>query len=362
MGAPRTNTSKENKSALPQQYVNSDATLNRDSYPSHVAISITEICNIRCAHCVFSCTAEHSKNTWSEDTIRRLIREAASVREVRVIGFTGGEPFLVRDLLRAAIAECDACSLGATVTTNAYWARSLGSAVAVLNRLTGLRKLGISCDMFHQEFVSIQKVKNAVRACAVLNIECAVRVSYMHDPAEEIGEVQTALDDVQGLYNLEHQPVQPIGRAGDLDPETLYSADVRQGCCLSVENPFVDIRGDVYACCGPASCFGNTPLLLGNVHREGLGAILARAAKNPYVHILRMDGPNGLLSLASDESKRKGGDCVRSRAKEFCSHCRYVLTDKVAADHLKSCLTRNDVLRAVAVRSAAILGDVRLIQ
>lgn len=59
------------------------------------------------------------------------------------------------------------------MVTNAFWAYSLKAAEEKLKRLkeAGLHLINISIDKFHQEFVPIQWVRNAIDAAKSLGIE-----------------------------------------------------------------------------------------------------------------------------------------------------------------------------------------------
>ena len=74
------------------------------------------VCNLRCTHCFISCAPDnHSHGMMTLDDVRRRVAEGARLG-VREYYFTGGEPFMHRDLL-AMIEE----TLGAgpvTVLTN----------------------------------------------------------------------------------------------------------------------------------------------------------------------------------------------------------------------------------------------------
>ncbi len=75
------------------------------------------VCNLRCAHCFISCSPEnHSFWFLSRDQVRRAL-EASVEHGVKEYYFTGGEPFMNREMV--GILE-DTLALGpATVLTNA---------------------------------------------------------------------------------------------------------------------------------------------------------------------------------------------------------------------------------------------------
>ncbi|MFQ5751447.1 MAG: radical SAM protein [bacterium] len=74
------------------------------------------ICNLWCTHCFISCSPENHKfGFMNRDTVRRYLHESIKIG-VKEYYFTGGEPFMNRDLL--GILE-DTLAIGpATVLTN----------------------------------------------------------------------------------------------------------------------------------------------------------------------------------------------------------------------------------------------------
>ncbi|MFQ5700549.1 MAG: radical SAM protein [Acidobacteriota bacterium] len=80
------------------------------------------LCNLRCTHCFISCTPKnHSHEMLSLETVLGFLDEARSLG-VREYYFTGGEPFMNRDLL--AMLEATLRQGPATVLTNGLLIRN----------------------------------------------------------------------------------------------------------------------------------------------------------------------------------------------------------------------------------------------
>ncbi|HUP66115.1 MAG TPA: radical SAM protein [Thermoanaerobaculia bacterium] len=109
------------------------------------------ICNIECAHCFISCSPRnHSHELMSVEQIRTLLEEARGLG-VREYYFTGGEPFIHRDLI--AILEETLRQGPATVLTNGMLLRE--SICSELRRLFGASEysleLRVSLDGWDRE-------------------------------------------------------------------------------------------------------------------------------------------------------------------------------------------------------------------
>lgn len=107
--------------------------------------------------------------------------------------FTGGEAFLEYDILVENIALCEELGLEQSVITNGFWALDSHITKQKLKKLKGLRTVNVSTDFFHQEFVPVDRIRNIILSCHELGIECIVRISYLNDPASEIGNSELLL-------------------------------------------------------------------------------------------------------------------------------------------------------------------------
>src|SRR5712691_1210668 len=74
------------------------------------------LCNLTCRHCFISCSPHnHSFGFLDLETVRRVLEESVRLG-VKEYYFTGGEPFLNRDMV--PILELTLCHGPATVLTN----------------------------------------------------------------------------------------------------------------------------------------------------------------------------------------------------------------------------------------------------
>lgn len=97
----------------------------------------------------------------SLDFITRMIDTVHSFGIVRLVVFTGGEPFLLGEDLYTAVEYAAKRGFLTRIVTNAYWATSLERAGEVLSRLkeAGLTEINCSCDDFHQEHIPLDQIR-----------------------------------------------------------------------------------------------------------------------------------------------------------------------------------------------------------
>jgi len=337
--------------------------LERVEYSSRIGFIVTEACNIKCAHCLPE-SEPSKKNTTDWTAVHRAIDELAATGIVQTVSFTGGEPFLQQERLAAAIAHCRRVGLEATVITNAFWATSVAKAIQVLERMGGLTRLGLSADPFHQAFLPITRVRDAVLAAHQLEIPCAVRVCHLGDPDREIEAVREQLIDVAGLYHLEHQPVQPIGRAAQaIRADAIYLYDTTLAFCRSADSHAVNVHGDVTACCGATSYWsGDHALKFGNIGRDSMATILRNADRSAVLHAVRLWGPAGLVALVREQAEAEGVALQEPdlRANEICTLCQWAVADPVRGGLLSRAVARPEVARRIAVDRMLELGETPL--
>ena len=280
--------------------------INR-SFFSNLEIVVTSRCNIKCRHCIYDCQPS-SKKKLSKPVLKDLIRQASNLPSLTSIIFTGGEAFLEYENLVESIALCGKLELESSVVTNGYWALNPYVTKQKLKKLNGLKTLYVSTDSFHQEFVPVNRIRNIIEACNELGIECVVRVSYLNDPAYEIGIIKEQLIKLEGLYTISAMPVAPFGRAAKLADTFLFYEYSPYGIpCCGADNPVIDVNGDVKFC--PGGLFShpdNGLLTVGNVFYETLETLRISTDSNPIVQMLRLHGPGGLVHLVRNQAVKEG--------------------------------------------------------
>jgi len=105
-----------------------------------------------------------------------------------IICITGGEPMLYPTLVKKIIAECSRLSFSQVwLFTNGFWAydKSKATATAVMLRNLGLTKMFFSIDFFHQSYIPIESVKNAIEASLESSLEVTIDARFIGRPGEQ---------------------------------------------------------------------------------------------------------------------------------------------------------------------------------
>jgi len=132
---------------------------------NELVFSTTNQCTARCQDCpIIPSIYPPMKMNFA--TIKRVIDEVDAWGTLRLVVFTGGEPFLLGEDLRKAIAYISEKKIHTRIVTNAYWAKTKKEAIEILSDLKtlGLTEINISCDDYHQIFIPLENIKHANEA------------------------------------------------------------------------------------------------------------------------------------------------------------------------------------------------------
>lgn len=307
----------------------------------HLTISLflTRKCPARCRHCGTSSTPVADKD-FDPDEIKRFIGEIAEIPNVEAVGFSGGEVFMVKDLLYEATEELRRFKIPYTFVTNAFWAKSIDKAMEVLSDFSDTVGMGLSADFFHQEFIPIERVINATRAAERLDIPYIIRATMRTSDKRE--DIEKCLKDAvfSNLDAVQFSPLMYIGSAREGIPAEDFPDDNKGGPCLSLRTPFLFGRGDLFACCGEAGNIeGEHPLYLGNVKTSGLRTLFDKYENDPYLIALYTIGPRGLWELLGDSPRGIEEELL---LRSPCGTCRLIFGDKDRTERIGRLLKKKN--------------------
>jgi MoaA/NifB/PqqE/SkfB family radical SAM enzyme len=309
-------------------------------------------CTARCAHCYPSC-GPRSGRPWDSGFVERAIRGAARLPvEVlnRYVHFAGGEPFLYFAQLVKGLECARSHGFRSSVVTNGFWAVSERAAEAKVRALVplGLKRVELSVDTFHQEFVPLTRIRVLLRVLRRFGLEIFLRTvtTVRRDAWSAIAGIP--LEELVGTM-LVASPVSPAGRALDTIPESefLYSRNL-DGCCFRQLNLTVRFDGNVSPCCAGSDTV--PALSLGNIHRESYEEIVARL---PYQFHLRALFCQGPMALAKALKAGGLGSKLKPRYVSMCHMCGEFFSDPEIVDWLTRHYRRLNAARLVSYLSRA---------
>lgn len=285
-------------------------------------ILLTYRCNASCADCYENSSPRRRRLLPPED-LRRYLRDLRQLGfSGRSLHFGGGEPFFHDQHLITCLEvarEEGMLPLG-KLETNAFWCKSDDLVRERLGRIQrlGLVCLSISCDVFHQEFVPLERVRRALRIGREVLGERAVRVSspeFLDAPVDV-----TTMSEEKKLEAFREVASRDgwrmVGRAAQVLsplverwPAERFAGDDCAKRILGKGTIHVDPYGNVF----PSTCAG---IVLGNAREHSLCEIQRTfaLAQHPVVKTLVEHGPLAL----HDEAR---GRAAPPAAAGFASKC-----------------------------------------
>ncbi len=317
---------------------------------SSLSFMLTYRCSNSCPHCIVEAGPTRKKKM-ALGSVLGWIDDAAAYRrnKIRSISLTGGEPFY--DLQTLALISDHACNAGLSVSveTNAAWAPTLEQALSTLQELPAIRTIIISSDVYHQQFVPIENIHNAVIAAELLGLNYHIAVTTDNEKEEAYCSFRECLERIVDPARISIAVTLPTGRARKLVRRLRQqtSPEPDTSACMRASTPVIFPDGRVMACMGsmpthPAS----DPLCLGNLRKESLESVLERAETNPMLHLLRLWGPHRMVTILKS---RGHGDILPKRYIRgcHCDICTKLLSEKQIAGRIAEILdepkTRADI-------------------
>jgi Radical SAM superfamily/Iron-sulfur cluster-binding domain/4Fe-4S single cluster domain len=293
-------------------------------YDSLVLIP-SDHCNIACRHCAPEC-GPAVRHPWDVPLLERCISEAARIPNLRKnIHFAGGEPFLYFPQMLQLARHGHSHGFTSSIVTNGFWGVNPRRAAAMIGSLVehGLRRIELSVDHFHLEFLPARSIRESIRALKQAGVFICMRVvtTRKHQIDETLRQFTPA--DLDGI-EINASGLIPTGRAvREVSPDEYYSSpEAAYGSCASFLNLTIRPDGNVGPCCAGAE---NTPSLsLGNVHATPLDRIAQNAEHNSFLKQVVEQGPSSFF----DALRRAGlGRKIRPEYTSICQTCSELFRD-----------------------------------
>jgi hypothetical protein len=276
---------------------------------------------------------------------------------IRILGLTGGEPFLYPEFVLAVCRR--AAQLGFRfdkLMTNGVWFQNRAQLQNVLQALADSGfdgKLGLSVDKFHGPASGVASAPRATTdalaefcqvARRVFSRDNIISISYASRAPdlglEPVHALARKLDGIIEWSDLLHRyllvtpnltitlnwnhlaPVERAERFTGGWNGTWFQEDYCEGPGQAL---IVNPRGEVKPCCGFASDLDQ--LTIGNIYEHSVQEIVRRGRKHPYVGKVFREG----LSAIRDEILARDPDALPGATSNHCYFCWYVLTRGLAS-------------------------------
>ncbi len=290
--------------------------------PDTLTIITTYQCNAACTDCCFEC-GPTVRGRLSLAAMRRHIDAAvAAFPGLRLVVFSGGECFLLKHDLFAAIAHARSVGLRTRCVTNGFWGKTPTQCRQTVRQLVraGIDEINISTGHDHQHWVPVQRVIRAAQTLVARGIFTLVTVE-MDTPDSHCLQQLAGDPDIgrllrrPALFRLQCNSWMPFREAGRMRRMLNDKSALHRGCSQLFHNVTLTPRLELAACCG---------LTMEHIPEMKLGpaSTAASMATRYYGQLedflkiwIHVDGPSTIIT-------RLFGDAAREDLRDVVHICQ----------------------------------------
>ena len=290
----------------------------------NLAFVMTDKCNAACRMCCFSCSPK--KNTrLNLEGMKSYIKQAQEIGTFKTVAFSGGEAILFYDQLRACVEYAKECGFNSTLVTNGFWAANYDKGYEMIKGLVeaGLTNVSMSVDQFHQEYVPIQSVINAMKICEHFGVLSALTLMDLKDGKSSSESMDKLRPEIYGK-ELVLYPVFPAGEAAiNITDEQIIKACNRNNArCTFDKSITVLFDGTIMMCCSQFSREIDMTHL-GNYETTSLSEAIKAFYRDDFIYVLLSNSFSWYVDLAL-----KLGIEVEENYSISCHLCHFLFTNK----------------------------------
>lgn len=306
--------------------------------PSSLALHVTYTCPLTCKHCCFK-SSPSNKDRLDYDLLAETI-EALDASRYRLVAFTGGEPMLLGNKLVDLVSLASHRGFKTRVVSSVHFAVRDNIAHARLSALknAGLDELSISWDDYHEEFVSFENVRRAVRIGLGLGIGVAISATEDQTSRWNSARIRSQLGPLaDGLLTVCDSPLNKTGRAEtDLQEKPRLATSHLGPCPYVLTGPTLSAKGKLLACCGVVP---EVPSLVidPDFAPSHLDGAMQKAQQSVLLNWLYVHGPFHLMKTIAAENGLTEPDSLEVAGN--CEACQKVLTDPTYTRFLPATLS-----------------------
>lgn len=299
-----------------------------------LAIGMTDKCSAECEMCCFGCSPNGSR-TLSSDLMKDVIRQASEVEEIRAVGFSGGEPFMVYDQLLDCCHYTQSLGLQVTVNTNGFWGRNEKRAVEMLEALkaAGVTALSFSADRYHQKFVPIEDLRTAMRLTHAVGLEQDVTIMETAHSDDIVRMTEALRPEIYCATVINH-PMLPVGKALESVEEGnfLRFFDSKDAICTFDGMFQLNFDGHYYMCCSQY-CREIPRLNLGDAREVRFRDLKKKITSDDYLYVMLRKGFGWYVVRA-----RELGYDIPERVCTSCHCCYMIMGNQKLLDEMRECV------------------------
>lgn len=181
-----------------------------------MGIDLTEKCNLRCIHCRVS-TSKDKLNEIPLNKVKELIDELSKMKIIQII-FSGGEPFIRRDIFRILDYSMTKGIPDLIIVTNGLL---LNEKKIEKLKKTGIKKITVSLDGLKESHEKIrgkgtfEKTLDVIKKLVNNNFEVKVTITLNKLNKNDVAKLSVLLEEI-GVKKINVGNLMPCGRGKEL--------------------------------------------------------------------------------------------------------------------------------------------------
>ena len=298
---------------------------------SKLAVGMTDKCSAACDMCCFGCSPQ-GKHTLSNELMKDVIRQAGEIKEIRGVGFTGGDPFMVFDQLLECSAYAKSVGLHVSVNTNGFWGKNEKQAAEKLAALkeAGVEAISFSADRHHQQYVPIEVLKTAMRLTRAAGMLTDLTIMETAHTDDIVRMTEALRPEIYHASVVNH-PMLPVGKALEKvrDGEFIRHFETKDARCTFFGMVQLNFDGSYYMCCSQFS--REIPQInLGDARKVQLKDLERRITSDDYLYVMLRNGLVWYIDLA-----RELGYEIPDYLCSPCHCCYYVFRNQKLLNEIR---------------------------
>jgi pyruvate-formate lyase-activating enzyme len=312
--------------------------------PEALTILGTYKCTAQCQNCCFGSNPFLTQRLDLAEIIS-FIREGAHYPRCKLVGFSGGECFLLRDDLVRAVEFASSLGLVSRCVTNGYWAKRMEHGRRRLEALlaVGLKELNISTGDFHQKFVDQQTVVNAACLSVELGVDQTMIVVEKRSDREvtahrlmEDPHIQGLLREHKTRFRIIESPWMPMDYTQLIEQDPIQmlnrnNVHLRTGCRSVLTNVVLTPDRKFGFCCGLTR--EQIPELNASWDGGSFDDLIDEGSRDFMKIWLSLEGPERILAWAAIKNESISWE---NRYAHHCHACVALFADPLVRETIRT--------------------------
>lgn len=258
-----------------------------------IEICLTKKCSMECSFCLLGCGPDIDLSL-DDKVVKSVLDFAKRDARIQTIVYTGGEIFINYAYLVSLLKYSNGAGLNIVCLTNGFWCNDLNKTKERLMELKkyGLKKIVTSVDVWHQQQIPLNNIRNLIKCCDILNIEIQLTVSISHNKLTETYTYLQNLEESITKCNVVFMPVLPFKEGKNISEANLcFKQMMREFRCTIDSTMYIYANAEVYRCCLFPSA-GCSELAVCNLNTTKIEDAYEYALADKYVAFMLMNGLN----------------------------------------------------------------------